>query len=382
MSDNENMSSIGNGTQSELGGVRARKGFKYQDHVAISYCLEMLKDSVITEVWCEISDDITLIKDINGEDILEFVQVKSTDLDQLWSISKLTEKENSASGKKLSILEKSLNNDSLSGKAYFRIVTKGEIKRELRILREELFSEERNNAKDELKELRVNIQKRLPSVKSPNDNDIEYWINNAQWEETGSEKAVIDKNLIKLAKIVAGYGSYLAPDQIEVIYEKLLNIVSSAAASDVTSEKKITINNLDELMKKIILDARYPRSESSNNKMVEKMRNAELPEEYIDTAKEQRRLFLYELYSPKYMPIDDIDIVAGQVQSKLLKLRVDLDTSSSATSGIDFFRKCINELENLENVLREQFYLSPTIVQGAMHELANRCLHRYVRIKT
>ena len=42
----------------EDGGRVARRGFGYQDHVAAGYCLDMLTDFSLLEIWCERHDDI------------------------------------------------------------------------------------------------------------------------------------------------------------------------------------------------------------------------------------------------------------------------------------------------------------------------------------
>jgi hypothetical protein len=69
----------------EQGGPVARRGFAYQDHVAAGKCLDMLLDGGPCEVWCEAEDDIVLVWLIQGEEWFDFVQVKSNELDQLWS---------------------------------------------------------------------------------------------------------------------------------------------------------------------------------------------------------------------------------------------------------------------------------------------------------
>lgn len=46
---------------------RPRHGFLYQDHVAVSFCVEMLTDGQIDAVWCEVHDDITLLFTEQGE---------------------------------------------------------------------------------------------------------------------------------------------------------------------------------------------------------------------------------------------------------------------------------------------------------------------------
>lgn len=85
----------------EEGGPTARQGFNYQDHVAASKCLDMLLNAEknrLCEVWCEAEDDIVLVWQIQGEEWFEFVQVKSNEFDQLWSVAKLCEKDGKKTG--------------------------------------------------------------------------------------------------------------------------------------------------------------------------------------------------------------------------------------------------------------------------------------------
>jgi Cap4-like dsDNA endonuclease family protein len=114
----------------EKGGVIARKGFNFQDHVAVAFCLEMLTNPALIEVWCETQDDMTLISQKSGHEAVEFVQVKSHEFDQLWTIAKLCEKKIN----ERSILEKSLAQDRCQEECYFRIVTVRDVRSELKIL--------------------------------------------------------------------------------------------------------------------------------------------------------------------------------------------------------------------------------------------------------
>jgi len=77
----------------ETGGVVARDGFDFQDHVVARFCLELLTNFDLLEVWCESQDDITLIWGIDGNQINEFVQVKGNKLAQFWSTSLLCRRE-------------------------------------------------------------------------------------------------------------------------------------------------------------------------------------------------------------------------------------------------------------------------------------------------
>jgi hypothetical protein len=67
----------------ETGGAEARQGLCIQDHVAAQFCIEMLRSPSLKEVWCETHDDVTLLWATGGSERVEFVQVKSHELDQL-----------------------------------------------------------------------------------------------------------------------------------------------------------------------------------------------------------------------------------------------------------------------------------------------------------
>ena len=87
----------------EHGGEDARQGFGFQDHVAAGLCIDMMLDDSIKEIWCETHDDITLLFEIYSTKELrvEFIQVKAHELDQLWSVAKITAREPVGSGKAL-----------------------------------------------------------------------------------------------------------------------------------------------------------------------------------------------------------------------------------------------------------------------------------------
>src|SRR5688572_27416124 len=89
----------------ETGGTRSRQGLAFQDHIAVGFCLDMLIDPELAEVWCETQDDITLLWRREAGLVVEFVQAKSHELNQLWSISELCKREGARAG--TSIIERS-----------------------------------------------------------------------------------------------------------------------------------------------------------------------------------------------------------------------------------------------------------------------------------
>ncbi len=50
-------------SDSDSGGIGAKKGFLYQDYVAALFTLNMLVDKKLHSIRCEVKDDIDLIYD-------------------------------------------------------------------------------------------------------------------------------------------------------------------------------------------------------------------------------------------------------------------------------------------------------------------------------
>jgi len=164
----------------ESGGVEARQGFGLQDHVAAGFCLDMIGESRLVQVWCETQDDITLILDGQGGHEVEFVQVKGHDLDQLWSVAKLYERERKNTASKVagrSILEKSLSNDRCVEPCSFRIVTCRPVQSELSVLTHPLGSSYRSTseAAEAMRRLIEQLQVKLGQIESENGNGIDFW---------------------------------------------------------------------------------------------------------------------------------------------------------------------------------------------------------------
>ncbi|MEE9911328.1 MAG: DUF4297 domain-containing protein [Deltaproteobacteria bacterium] len=119
---------------SELGGFEARKGFAFQDHVAAGFCLDMLDDVTLIEVWCETLDDITLIFYMIDGTCVEFVQVKGTEFNQMWTVARVCHRETKGNGISKCILERSLAQDRCLERCRFRMVTARPVKDELKVL--------------------------------------------------------------------------------------------------------------------------------------------------------------------------------------------------------------------------------------------------------
>jgi len=194
----------------ESGGVIARNGLNYQDHRAAGFCLEMLGDKTLSQVWCEDQDDITLIWQVNGQEEVEFVQVKSNEFDQLWSAAKLYERKKAQ--KDTSILERSLAYDRCKEPCRFRIVTAHPVMPELSALKLAPDHPNRAGKKAEIDALRDKLDEHLDRCMSPNGHDISFWLAHTRWEVAGLEDAIRAKNLVELQRLVDSYGGPVCQD--------------------------------------------------------------------------------------------------------------------------------------------------------------------------
>ena len=182
----------------EVGGVEARQGFQIQDHVAAGFCIEMLSRAELIEVWCETQDDITLIWQEDGGKCVEFVQVKSNELNQLWSIAELCKREKGKVNKKVgsSIIERSLAYDRCREPCCFRIVTCRPVMTELEGLTLPIDSEQRAAKGEDLNQLKGRVEEKVGDFRSPNDNGPSYWVDKTKWDVRHSEQGIKDANLI------------------------------------------------------------------------------------------------------------------------------------------------------------------------------------------
>src|SRR5258708_6084977 len=92
------------------GGPIARTGFTYQDEVAVSFVIEMLRTPALLKIHCETHDDILLVWGTQGGNAAEFVQVKAGEADKLWSVADLCRRDGRACGR--SVYERSLARDA------------------------------------------------------------------------------------------------------------------------------------------------------------------------------------------------------------------------------------------------------------------------------
>ena len=158
----------------ETGGTAARQGFAFQDHVAAGFCIDLLLEPELSEVWCETQDDCTLILHKLGQAHAEYVQSKNTNPDQLWTVALLCDR--SYQGVGHSILEKSLAYDRCRETCNFRFVTSCDVGSALRPLTYPFGAPGRDSSEEDVKSLYADVNTRIGTYQSTNGNNCKFWL--------------------------------------------------------------------------------------------------------------------------------------------------------------------------------------------------------------
>ncbi len=364
----------------ETGGTQNRIGIDFQDHVAADFCLDMLLDAELEEVWCETQDDITLIWSRSGQRKVEFVQVKSNEFDHLWSIAILCNRDGKGIGH--SILEKCLANDRCIESCCFRMVTARPVNQDLEILTYSLDSAHRLTATEALNTLAVALGQKVKEFKSENQNDYSSWMANATWDVRHTKEAIENKARRKIRKILESEGTFLAEDQIGEVYSRLLNKVWAAGLAKYEIDpaaKRITKADLTVWFRKIVDESLHPTVVGGGKKMQEKMESASIPTDTIQTALEERRYYREEVLKPQYLSLSDRGLMEREVLARLQRLKSQLDAGTVADSGKSFHELCLLNLEELQKTLPLKSEPSLVFLHGCMYTVVDRCLHRFRR---
>jgi hypothetical protein len=210
---------------SDAGGVAARVGFKYQDHVAAKLVLQMIGDRRIIQVECETSDDVTVKWRVGTTIVPEYVQVKTTDKDTKWTTKELTTR--TTKGVPSSLIEKSLLTDAHEANARFRIVARRGLAKHLTPLTDPL---DLRGDLAEIEPVARALQTKWPKTKSANGNDLEYWGLHAVWDVLPIEH-INHANLQSISRLAEGAGANPSHSHAMRIYDDLLRLVEEAASA-------------------------------------------------------------------------------------------------------------------------------------------------------
>lgn len=328
-------------------------------------------------VWCETLDDITVLRQSGGQEVVEFVQVKANVSDQLWSVSQLCQRKEGLPG--TSILEKSLANDRCKEDCRFSIVTTRDLRSELKPLGLPADEPTRLQA---IPGLGAKLINKLPHYESPNGHNAAWWAERTTWSVLHSNEAARAHNRHLLSGIVEMTGLVLFSDQIATLYELLLQRIITASATDKSADRNVGKFEREKLRQWIedrIRDNYDSGRNAGRGLLIKKLEAAGLDGIAISTATELRRAYRARTLEPSYLEIDNVRTWEDKVRGLLNRLRANLDTGAISDSGVDFHNRSLQALAQLRNEFSTHNPPPDEILQGCMYHITALCQHRFVR---
>ena len=328
-------------------------------------------------VWCETLDDITVLRRAGEKETVEFVQVKGTSSDQLWSIAQVCQRNGAETG--TSILERSLAHDRCREECYFTIVTKRDVRSELKPLTFDLDEPSRSGA---LRSLRSKLLQKIADYESPNGHDAAWWADHARWRVLYDSTAIRDHNCHLLSKIVERTDLVLFPDQIGTVYELILNRIVRASAADKRATRdagKLEREELAGWINDLVGEARASGRVGGSRLLTKKLKAAGLDEVAIASADALRRSYRAKALEPSYLDLENMAPWEDKVRGLLNRLRAELDCGTIDDDGVNFHNRVLRALAELNSTNDGATAPQDATLQGCMYHMTALCQHRFVR---
>lgn len=365
----------------EEGGPNARKGFNYQDEIAVSFLLDMMDDQSIIKIHCETHDDILIVRatdDVN-QNCAEYVQVKATEPNQLWTVAALCQRNDGKAG--TSILERSLAHDAHQEQARFRILTLRQVSTDLKILTNPVGSVGREPGCEGLKALKEEIDKKHPDLVSPKGNDCTFWLDCCYWDERHNEEAIRISNSHRVFQISSAQSNTLLSDAIDSLLDDMRVWVKAAGAAKWVPDrdkKIITRDQLAEWWNQRVSELTSAGG-ASGGKLVRKMKAAHLPQDVINLAVDLRRRYAKSLRTARYADNDHTEELLSRVRSEVISLRSRYTAGQLEVDAPTFHAMCLDQMDaiNSERSAGEPDHSS--FLKGCLYDIADRCLVRFER---
>lgn len=360
----------------ESGGRIARQGFTYQDHVGAAFCISLLENTTIDEIWFENLDDITLIHKSDDSMIVEFVQVKAHHPTSRWSVASITNAE-----KGLSIIEKSLNQCRCKETIKIRIVTCYDVNDDLKILTHFPESKVRETEIEKINRLEKEIVKKIgDSCIAPNGLTLYDWLKICYWDKRpDSLEAIENCNKIDLEKALKNKNINLLPEYRDELYQQILNKVILASTDDIIKNPdcyKLCKLDFESWLNERISD--FQLKGRGINALETKMKEAGFDLEDTLAAKELKWAFLESSLENDYCEAKELKLMQNEIMSKVLYLKSKRYKNEVLVDGIGFHNLCIESINELLNTdLFKNIRIPPSMAHGYFYEIADRCLIRF-----
>ena len=366
----------------EEGGPDARKGFNYQDEIAVSFLLGMMEDESIVKIHCETHDDILVVwatEDANQK-CAEYVQVKATEPDQLWNVTTLCRRKDAKEGS--SVLERSLAHDCHKEHSRFRILTLRQVHPELKILTHPLGSVGREPGCAVLQELNEKIDRKRAGLVSPKGNDCNFWLDNCYWDERHNEEAIRTDNRYRVFRISSAQNNTLLEDAIDSLLDDMRAWVKSAGSLKWEPDRDKKIISREQLIS--WWDQRVAELTSSGGasggKLVRKMKAAHLPQDVINLAVDLRRLYTRSLRTPRYADDENTEELLGRVRAESISLRSRYTAGQLDVDAPTFHSMCLDRMDAINGERPNGEPDRSPFLKGCLYDIADRCRLRFERL--
>jgi hypothetical protein len=373
--------SIDNVKPEEEGGPTARIGFNYQDEIAAGFLIDMLERPNVLKVHCETHDDIVLVHQAEAKDerIAEYVQVKASEQDKLWSVADLCQ-QRKKSKQGSSIFETSLARDRHNETSCFRLVTLRPVVSDLKPLTYKLTAPSRAPESEGMKALVTELQTRFPGLASPKGNGAMFWLSNCLWDERHSEQAVRKDNLVRLMELSVRENRPLLPEPAALLLDELRAMAKKAGDLrwDPDRDQKILCRGaLRAWWEQRTTELLTGTSAKSGGKLAHKMKDAKLPDELVGLAVEVRRGYAAEARTSRYLEPDDMERLQRRVQSEVISLQARFIAGQLDVDGAGFHALCLDRMDAVNAERNPGVEDRSAFLKGCMYDIADRCLLRF-----
>lgn len=357
--------------------MEARRGFLYQDHIAARFLLEMLSKPCLAEVWCETHDDIVLLWNCSSGLSVEFVQVKSEDPGQLWSVALLCQRVGGKPG--TSIVERSLARARCGEPSRFRLVTASGVNDSLGVMRMGRSTGTRSSHQEAINQLETAITAKVGALCSPSGMSGRAWLDSTRWLVAESCEAVQNANLLELDRLLYERGLLLGPEHRGELYKRILQKVHEAAAArwDTSPKaKKIICSDFDAWLGQAARDFAHPSTGTGGSRLARKMRRAELSNETILGAEELRLDYRRRSLEEDFIAPSPYSELVLDVRYSLHKELVALDAGEVEPGG-KFLVRCLNVVQGAYSRHKVGLDVQEAFAAGCMYDMTDRCTHRF-----
>lgn len=355
----------------EQGGPTARAGFTYQDYIAAEIVLTMIGDAGICKVHCETMDDIVVVWEgmSTAPRIAEFVQVKTTTLDSLWSCARLCGPGSEKAGS--SVFERSLAKDRVREEARFRIVTSQHVVSALRFLTFERSHSARDPKSADFITLQKDIDARCPGAVSAKGATSKTWLQNTLWVEGPSLEMQERAILLTIMR-----RSSLLIDQAEKILLSLLDWVRRAGDAKYVPDKEkkiITRVQAVEWWNGEVTAERLAAQLPSGVKLRRKMSPDVASADMLENALELRRHYAEEIRSPRYMEPSEVGALAMDVRARLMDLRIKRFSGQNDSPPSAFHQQCFEAATQAAAAHAGDDHVLRPLALGCLYDIVDRC---------